>query len=189
MIIPKILECLNSSNQCPVTHLNVYCNKIAEVVYDDKLLLHFFQDNLSDAALTWYIRLGNTKVKKSKDLVDFFIKQYKFNMDVGPDRSSLQAIKEDNNESIREYAQRWREATSQVNTFKAPYFEYLVESFAQHFSDPVAIAERFEQVIWLGRIADSTEEKSFTGKRKETDVHNIKSGYKGERKNYQNKDI
>jgi hypothetical protein len=36
-------------------------------------------------------------------------------MDVGPDRSSLQAIEEDNNESIREYAKRWREATSQVN--------------------------------------------------------------------------
>jgi len=64
VIIPKILECLNSSNQCPVTHLNVYCNKIVEVVYNDKLLLHFFQDNLSDAALTWYMRLGNTKVKK-----------------------------------------------------------------------------------------------------------------------------
>jgi hypothetical protein len=125
-------------------------------------------------------------------------------MDVGPDRSSLQAIEEDNNKSIREYAQRWREATSSVNlpllekkkminlfanTFKAPYFEYLVESSAQHFSDPVATAERIEQVIRLGRIADSTKEKSFTGKRKEIDVHNIKSGYKGESKNYQNKDI
>jgi hypothetical protein len=36
-------------------------------------------------------------------------------MDVDPDRSSLQAIEEDNNKSIREYAQRWREETSQVN--------------------------------------------------------------------------
>jgi hypothetical protein len=76
-----------------------------------------------------------------------------------------------------------------ANTFKAPYFEYLIESYAQHFSDSVAIAERIEQVIRLGRIVDSTKEKSFTGKRKEIDVHNIKSGYKGESKNYQNKDI
>ena len=74
-------------------------------------------------------------------------------------------------------------------TFKAPYFEYLVESSAQYFSGPVAIAERIEQVIRLGRIANLTEEKSFIGKRKETDIHNIKSGYKDERKNYQNKDI
>jgi hypothetical protein len=65
-------------------------------------------------------------------------------MDVGPDRSSLQAMEKDNMESIREYTQIWRETATQVNppllekeminlfvnTFKAPYFEYLVK--AQH---------------------------------------------------------
>jgi hypothetical protein len=50
--------------------------------------------------------LDNTKVKKWKDLVDAFIRQYKFNMDVGLDRSSLQAMKKDNKESIREYTQK-----------------------------------------------------------------------------------
>jgi hypothetical protein len=52
------------------------------------------------------MRLDNTKVKKWKDLVDAFIRQYKFNMDVGLDRSSLQAMKKDNKESIREYTQK-----------------------------------------------------------------------------------
>jgi hypothetical protein len=47
---------------------------MAEVVYDEKLLIHFFQDSLSDAAFTWYIRLDNTKIKKWKDLVDAFIR-------------------------------------------------------------------------------------------------------------------
>jgi hypothetical protein len=31
-------------------------------------------------------------------------RQYKFNIDVGPDRLSLQAMEKDNEESIREYA-------------------------------------------------------------------------------------
>jgi hypothetical protein len=53
-----------TGTQCPITHLKAYCNKIAEVVDDEKLLIHFFQDSLSDAAFTWYIRLNNTKVKK-----------------------------------------------------------------------------------------------------------------------------
>jgi hypothetical protein len=39
-------------NQCLVTYLKTYCNKMVEVVYDEKLLIHFFQDNLSDVALT-----------------------------------------------------------------------------------------------------------------------------------------
>jgi hypothetical protein len=74
------------------------------------------------------------------------------------------------------------------NTFKAPYFEYLVRTFAWYFADLVAIVERIEQAIWLGKIADSTKEKHLIGKRKETEVQNIECGYKGKRKNYQNKD-
>jgi hypothetical protein len=175
---------------------------MVEVIYNEKLLIQFFQDSLSDAALTWYIWLDNTKIKTWKDLVDAFIRQYKFNMDVGPDRLSLQAMKKDNKESMREYTQRWHETLVQVNpsllekeminffsnTFKAPYFEYLVRSSAHYFSNLVVIVERFEQVIRLGKIVYLTEEKSFTRKRKETEFHNIEGGYKGERKNYQKKD-
>jgi hypothetical protein len=49
------------------------------------------------------MRLINTKVKNWKDLVDAFIRQYKFNTDMNPNRSILQAMEKDNKESIREY--------------------------------------------------------------------------------------
>ena len=49
------------------------------------------------------MRLINTKVKKWKDLVDAFIRQYKFNMDMNPDRSILQTMEKNNKESIKEY--------------------------------------------------------------------------------------
>jgi len=99
--VPKFIKYIGT--QCLVTHLKAYCNKIVEEVFDKKLLIHFFQDSSSDAALTWYMWLDNTKVKKWKDLVDAFIRQYKFNIDVGPDRWNLQAMEKDNKESIREY--------------------------------------------------------------------------------------
>jgi hypothetical protein len=44
--------------QCPITHLKSYYNKMAEVVYDEKLLIY----RLSGAALSWYTRLDNTKI-------------------------------------------------------------------------------------------------------------------------------
>jgi len=152
---------------------------MVEVVDDEKLLIHFFQDSLSGAALTWYMRLDNTKVKKWKDLIDAFTRQYKFNIDVGPDRLNLQAMKKNNKESIREYAWRWSEAAAQVNpsmlekemislfsnTFKASYFEYLVRSSAKHFTDLVVIAERIEQAIGLGKIADPIEKEQFHWKK------------------------
>jgi hypothetical protein len=48
---------------------------MAEVIYDDKLLIYFFQDSLAGSALSWYMRLDNVKVKKWKDLVEAFLKQ------------------------------------------------------------------------------------------------------------------
>jgi hypothetical protein len=179
--VPEFIKYMGT--QCPITHLKAYCNKMAEVVDDEKLLIHFFQDSLSDAALIWYMRLDNTKVKKWKDLVDAFMRQYKFNIDVGPDRLSLQAMEKENEESIREYTRRWSEVAAQVNppmleremislfsnTFKAPYFEYLVKSSAQHFTDLVVIAERIEQAIGLGKIANPIEKNDFNEKGKDTE--------------------
>ena len=86
-------------------------------------------------------------------------------------------MENDNKESIREYTRRWSEVVAQVNpsmlekemislfsnTFKALYFEYLVRSSAQHFTDLVIIAERIEQAIGLGKIVDPTEKNGFTG--------------------------
>jgi hypothetical protein len=49
----RVLEFVKyTRTQCPITHLKAYCNKMAEVVDDEKLLIHFFQDSLSDTALT-----------------------------------------------------------------------------------------------------------------------------------------
>ena len=183
--VPEFIKYMGT--QCPITHLKAYCNKMVEVVDDEKLLIHFFQDSLSDAALTWYMRLNNTKVKW-KDLVDAFIRQYKFNIDVGPNWLSLQAMEKNNKESIREYARRWSEVVAQVNppmlekeminlfsnTFKAPYFEYLVRSFTQYFTDLVVIAERIEQAIGLGKIVNPTKKNDFTEKGEDT-----KGGCKG----------
>ena len=71
--------------ECPNTHLRSYCNKMAEVIHDDKLLIYFFQNSLSGSALSWYMRLDNAKIKKWKDLVEAFLKQYKFNLEIALD--------------------------------------------------------------------------------------------------------
>ena len=56
MVIPKIF-CVPkfikyTRTQCPITHLKSYCNKIKEVMHDEKLLIHFFQDSLSRTMLS-----------------------------------------------------------------------------------------------------------------------------------------
>ena len=102
--VPEFIK--YTGTECPVTHLKSYCNKMAEVVNDEKLLIHFFQDSLSGSALSWYTRLDNTKIRKWKDLVKAFVEQYKFNMEVAPDRSSLLVMEKGSKETVREYALR-----------------------------------------------------------------------------------
>jgi hypothetical protein len=37
---------------------------MVEVIYDEKLLMHFFEDILSETTLSWYMRLDNTKIQR-----------------------------------------------------------------------------------------------------------------------------
>ncbi|XP_073261632.1 uncharacterized protein [Populus alba] len=118
--VPEFIK--YSGTQCLMTHLKSYCNKMAEVVHDEKLLMHFFQDSLSGVTLSWYMRLDNTKIRRWKDLVDAFIKQYNYNMDIAPDRTSLSNLEKRDKESIREYAQRWRESAAQSKASRVVEF-------------------------------------------------------------------
>lgn len=41
----------------PCTHLTAYCRKMEAYNDNNKLLVHYFQDNLSGASLEWYSQL------------------------------------------------------------------------------------------------------------------------------------
>lgn len=59
--------------------MKIYCNKIVEMVKNDKLFIYFFYETLSGAALTWYMNLDVNKIKKQKDLAKASMCKYKFN--------------------------------------------------------------------------------------------------------------
>jgi hypothetical protein len=169
---------------------------MVEVVHDEKLLMHFFQDSLSGATLSRYMRLDNTKIRRWKDLVDAFIKQCKYNMDIALDRTSLSNMEKRDKESIREYAQRWRESAAQVNpplldkemvtlfayTLKAPYYEPVMGSSAHQFTDAVVMCESIEQGFKSGRIVVASEKRGFERKV----VDHVGDDYRGRKNTFQN---
>ena len=97
---------------------------------------------------------------------------------------------------MREYAQRWRELAAQVhpplldkemvslfaNTLKAPYYEHMMGSSAQQFTDAVIVCERIEQGVKSGRISTPTEKRGFERK----EVHHVEDGYMGKNNTSQN---
>ncbi|XP_073224461.1 uncharacterized protein [Cicer arietinum] len=140
---------------CPKNHLIMYCRKMGFCAHDEKLLIHFFQDSLTGASLSW------------KDLVDAFLKYYKYNLDMAPNRIQLQNMTKRGNETFKEYAQRWRELASQVepplsekemvtmfiNTLQPPFYDKMIGSVSSNFSDLVIIGERVEMGFKSGKIA------------------------------------
>lgn len=146
------------------------------------------------------MRLNNAKVKKWNNLVEAFFKQYKFNLEISQDRTSLMLMEKRSQKSMRAYTQKWRDEATHVqsplmeikmvtlfaNPFKAPYYEHLIGSSSQHFYDVVCITERTEQGIKVGRIAKPLEKKGFTRRKREGDVNSLEDRYKGKKVNYQN---
>ncbi|XP_073260913.1 uncharacterized protein [Populus alba] len=93
-------------------------------------------DSLSGSALNWYMRLETVKIKTWKDLVEAFLKQYKFNLEIAPDRTSLMSMEKRSQESVRVYAQRWRDEATHV---QPPLIETEMNSSrwgGYHFEDP-----------------------------------------------------
>ena len=78
-------------------------HKMAKVIHVDKMLIYFFQDNLTRFALSWYMRLNSTKINKWKDLVYAFLKQYIFNLETTYDKTSLMAMEKGDQESAMVY--------------------------------------------------------------------------------------
>ncbi|EOY20527.1 Gag-pro-like protein [Theobroma cacao] len=152
--------------KCPVTHITMYCRRMAANAHDDKLLIHCFQDSLTGAAAKWYVQLDRNRIHTWKDLARAFVAQYKHVTDMAPDRLSLQNMEKKTTESFKEYAQRWRNVASQVqppltekettvmfvNTLRAPYYERLVGSATKNFADMVISGEMIETAIKQGKI-------------------------------------
>jgi len=74
---------------CPKDHLTMYVRKMSMYANDHQVLIHYFQDSLTGAALKWYMNLDRAEIRTFNDLRDAFVQQYKFNVDMAPDRSDL----------------------------------------------------------------------------------------------------
>ncbi|XP_058774463.1 uncharacterized protein LOC131648750 [Vicia villosa] len=148
---------------------------LEERMRDEGLLMHFFQDSLTGASLEWYMRLERANIRNWRDLVEAFIKQYQYNVDMAQNRTQLQNLVQKANESFKEYAQKWRELAARVqppmleremmdmftNTLEGQY--YSACSASSSFSDLVMIGEQIESGIKAGRIQNPSAASSSSG--------------------------
>jgi len=93
----------------------MYVRKMSTYAHDHQVLIHCFQDSLIGTALKWYMNLDRAEIRTFNDLREAFVQQYKFNVDMAHDWSDLQSMTQKGGETLKEYAQRWRDVAVQVS--------------------------------------------------------------------------
>ncbi|KAE8733240.1 Detected protein of unknown function [Hibiscus syriacus] len=176
---------------CPSSHITMFCRRMVGYVKDEKLLIHCFQDSLTGPTLKWYTQLTKANIRSWKDLAKAFLEQYRHVTDMVPDRWTLQNLEKKNNETFRQYAQRWRDTAAQVqpplsekeatvifvHTLKAPYLNHLMGNATRNFADLVISGELIENVLKSGKIEsnEGSSSKRPTYRKKENEVNNANS--------------
>lgn len=94
----------------------MFFKKVVAYAAKKKLMMYSFQDSLNGAYLDWYMRLERDHIKTLEDLANAFLKQYKYNLAMAPNRMQLQNSAQKGNKSFKVYAQRLRELASRVHT-------------------------------------------------------------------------
>jgi len=151
---------------CPKNHLKMFYRKMGSYATDEKLLMHFFQESLTGAAVTWYTNLESSWVRSWKDLMVSFIRQYQYNSDMAPNRIKMHNMCKREHESSKEYAQRWRDLAAQVvppmmeremitmivDTLPVFYYEKMTTYMPSSFADLVFAGKRIEVGLKSGKF-------------------------------------
>nr|XP_027096027.1 uncharacterized protein LOC113715923 [Coffea arabica] len=155
-------------NGNPKTHIRMFANKLGKPIDDENLPVRLFPESLEGDALDWYSNLKPEDMKSWMDLSTAFMRQYEYNCELAPTRSTLEGTKRKPSEDHKTYAKRWRKLAAKVEppmteneiirTFiKAhdpPYFEEIFRMTGCSFAEMVNKLEEFDEFVKAGKIVN-----------------------------------
>ncbi|XP_071912359.1 uncharacterized protein [Coffea arabica] len=190
----------------PKTHLKMFTNKLGKPVDDENLPMRLFLESLEGDALDWYSNLKSEEVKTWLDLSTAFVKQYEFNCELAPTRTTLEGTKRKPSEDHKTYAKRWRKLSAKVEppmteeeivrtfikTHDPPYFEEIFRMTGNSFAAIINKLEEYDEFVKAGKIVnvsalklqlDALQNQSNNGKKppfkkKEGETAFLKAGGK-----------
>ncbi|XP_071909679.1 uncharacterized protein [Coffea arabica] len=169
---PKFTKYDGTGN--PKTHLRMFANKLGRPIDDENLPVRLFPESLEGDALDWYSNLKPEDMKSWMDLSTAFVRQYEYNCELAPTRTTLEGTKRKPSEDHKTYAKRWRKLAAKVEppmteneivrTFiKAhdpPYFEEIFRMTGCSFAEIVNKLEEYDEFIRAGKIVNVSALKS-----------------------------
>ncbi|KAK4734344.1 hypothetical protein R3W88_008605 [Solanum pinnatisectum] len=151
----------------PLAHLRAYCGQLVGVGRDEALLMWLFSRSLSREALEWFTSHETRLWPSWNALTKDFIERFAYNVEIVPDRYSLEKMKQKSNESYREFVYRWRNEAARVRppTFEKEivevfvrvqepeYYDRIMLLIGAKFAEIVKIGETIEDGLRIGKIA------------------------------------
>nr|XP_027103119.1 uncharacterized protein LOC113724408 [Coffea arabica] len=110
--VPKFSKYDGTGN--PKTHLRMFANKLGKPIDDENLPMHLFSESLEGDALDWYSNLKPEDMRSWMDLSTTFMRQYEYNCELAPARTTLEGTKRKPSEDHKTYAKRWRKLATKV---------------------------------------------------------------------------
>ncbi|KAL3364209.1 hypothetical protein AABB24_013125 [Solanum stoloniferum] len=173
----------------PLAHLRAYCDQLVGVGRNEALLMRHFSRSLNGEALEWFTSHETKQWSSWNALAKDFVERFAYNVEIVPDRYSLERIKKKSTESYREYAYRWRKEAARVRPpmsekeivdvfirIQEPeYYDRIMLLIGAKFAEIVKVGEAIEDGIKTGkisRVAAPTESSGLLKKKRE-DVSSI----------------
>nr|CAN81064.1 hypothetical protein VITISV_000727 [Vitis vinifera] len=114
-LVPKFSTYDGSSD--PFDHIMHYRQLMTLDIGNDALLCKVFPTSLQGQTLSWFHRLPPNSVDNFRDLLEAFVGQYLCSARHKQNISTLQNIKMQDNESLREFVKRFGQAIFQVEAY------------------------------------------------------------------------
>ncbi|XP_027127717.1 uncharacterized protein [Coffea arabica] len=158
----------------PKTHLRLFANKLGKPVGDENLPIRLFPESLEGDALDWYSNLKPEEMRTWLDLSTTFVRQYGYNCELTPTRTTLEGTKRKPSEDHKTYAKRWRRLAAKVEpsmieeeivctfikTHDPPYFKKIFRMTGCSFAAIINKLEEYDEYVKAGKIANVSALKS-----------------------------
>ncbi|KAI5432054.1 hypothetical protein KIW84_035984 [Lathyrus oleraceus] len=155
-------------NTCPLAHLVMYARKMSTQTDNDQLLIHYFQDSLSGAALRWAMS------QKDKETFKEYAQRWReLAAQITPPLEEKEMTK------------------IFLKTLSSFYYERMVASAPSDFTEMVNMGMRLEEGVREGRLSkdESSSKRYGAFKKKDGEAHVVQSHAKPRRPSIKRKPV
>ncbi|XP_015078373.1 uncharacterized protein LOC107022209 [Solanum pennellii] len=161
----------------PMAHLRAYCDQLVGVGKDESLLMRLFSRSLCGEALEWFTSHETRQWPSWSALAKDFIDRFAYNIEIVPDRYSLEKMRQKSTESYREFAYRWRKEAARVRppmtekeivevfvrVQEPEYYDRIILLIGAKFAEIVKVGETIEDCLKSGKIARVSSSPGSSG--------------------------